>query len=490
MTSLVRGAAMAAVGSLLLVACASPEKLMETTTAGPPQPVEDAAQLPMAPTPEPEATAPSSPTPRAFATLVPGDEPPPRQAGRVLLVREGDLYLLEGRSERRITESGDYWTGVLTENGAIVAIQRSDHGGSLLVRMEVSARGVTRSADVRLSSQPDDRRPRHRSLVPSPNGEQFIVRDGQAGYVIVDLARKSRTELGGGCCASWSPDGTRVAYLALPEDHEFDEEQVPQYDLWVAEVAEEIVPRRISSELLRMLGLYGRYDEDVIWWSNGAELLVLSAEGARWVKRSAPGSELSMPGSNGLVSIDPVSGISREVASPLELRSRLAQEFPNLEDDVAISWATTPRSQERAAFLVMDYGRTYAIVVVNGEGEVVHMMGREMPGGYMVGMGAPQWSPDGGRLAYFGWNGQKRTPFIEVLDVASGRIDRVWQSGRYPKPGHWDISPDGQWVWVPVHDFNLVDGTIKRSQTFLASVDRPGHIETIQGTILDWCCIP
>ena len=486
MTSLVRGAAMAAVGSLLLVGCAHPEKLMETAPAGPPQPVEDAAQLPMEPPLETEATAPSSLTPRAFATLVPGDEPPPRQAGRVLLVREGDLYLLEGRSERRITESGDYWTGVLTENGAIVAIQRSDDGGSLLVRMEVSARGVTRSADVRLSSQPDDRRPRHRSLVSSPNGEQIIVRDGPAGYVIVDLARKSRTELGGGCCASWSPDGTKVAYLSLPEDHEFDEEKVPQYDLWVAEVAEKIVPRRISSELLRMVGLSGRYDEDVVWWRNGAELLVLSAEGARWVRRA----QLNMPGNNGLVSVDRVSGIRREVANPMELRRRLSEVFPDVEGEVAISWATTPKSHDRAAFLVMDYGRTYAILLINREGEVDQMIGREVPDGYMVGMGAPHWSADGGRLAYFGWNGQKRTPFIEVLDVASGRIDRVWQSGRYPKPGHWDISPDGQWVWVPVNDFNLVDGTFKRSQTFLASVDRPGHIETIQGTILDWCCAP
>ena len=59
MTSLVRGAAMAAVGSLLLVGCAHPEKLMETAPAGPPQPVEDAAQLPMEPPLETEATAPS-----------------------------------------------------------------------------------------------------------------------------------------------------------------------------------------------------------------------------------------------------------------------------------------------------------------------------------------------------------------------------------------------------------------------------------------------
>ena len=486
MTSLVRGAAMAAVGSLLLVGCAHPEKLMETAPAGPPQPVEDAAQLPMEPPLETEATAPSSLTPRAFATLVPGDEPPTRQAGRVLLVREGDLYLLEGRSERRITDSGDYWTGVLAEDGAIVAANWTGDGGSLLVRLEVSASGVERTAEVRLRSQPDDRRPRHRSLVPSPNGEQFIVRDGQAGYVIVDLARKSRTELGGGCCASWSPDGTRVAYLALSEDHEFDEEKVPQFDLWVAEVAEEIVPRRISSELLRMFELFGRSEEDVVWWRNGAELLVLSAEGARWVRRA----QLNMPGNNGLVSVDRVSGIRWEVANPMELRRRLSEVFPDVEGEVAISWATTPKSHDRVAFLVMDYGRTYAILLINQEGEVDQMIGREVPDGYMVGMGAPQWFPDGGRLAYSGWNGQKRTPFIEVLDVASGRIDRVWQSGRYPKPRHWDISPDGQWVWVPVNDFNLVDGTIKRSQTFLASVDRPGHIETIQGTILDWCCAP
>ena len=486
MTSLVRGAAMAAVGSLLLVGCAHPEKLMETAPAGPPQPVEDAAQLPMEPPLETEATAPSSLTPRAFATLVPGDEPPPRQAGRVLLVREGDLYLLEGRSERRITDSGDYWTGVLTEDGAIVAANWTGDGGSLLVRLEVSASGVERTAEVRLRSQPDDQGPQHGYVALSPNGDHIVVRDGPAGYVLVEMEIGSRTELGGACCASWSPDGSAIAYLDLPEDYQFEEGKVAQYDLWVAGVAEKIVPRRISSELMRMSGLFGRYDEDVVWWRNGAELLVLSAEGARWVRRA----QLNMPGNNGLVSVDRVSGIRREVANPMELRRRLSEVFPDVEGEVAISWATTPKSHDRAAFLVMDYGRTYAILLINREGEVDQMIGREVPDGYMVGMGAPHWSADGGRLAYFGWNGQKRTPFIEVLDVASGRIDRVWQSGRYPKPGHWDISPDGQWVWVPVNDFNLVDGTIKRSQTFLASVDRPGHIETIQGTMLDWCCVP
>ena len=207
---------------LFVAACSDSQEATQIPEAKSPQPVAAAAtQLPMAATPKPvSATATPSPTPRAFATLVPGTEPPPEQAGRILLVREGDLYLLEERSERRITNSGDYWAGVVTEDRTVVAIERIDNGGSRLVRLEVTVSGVSTTAEVGLSWQPDERSRRHRYLVPSPNGDQFIVRGGPRGYVVVDLARESQTELGGGCCASWSPDGSRIAYLAVPEDYE------------------------------------------------------------------------------------------------------------------------------------------------------------------------------------------------------------------------------------------------------------------------------
>lgn len=91
-------------------------------------------------------------------------------------------------------------------------------------------------------------------------------------------------------------------------------------------------------------------------------------------------------------------------------------------------------------------------------------------------------------MAYFGWYGLKRKPFIEVLDVATGRIDRVWESTVHRKPGHWDVSPDGEWVWVAVRELNPVDGSVIRTLSFLASVSQPGHVESIPNEILDWCC--
>ena len=146
-----------------------------------------------------------------------------------------------------------------------------------------------------------------------------------------------------------------------------------------------------------------------------------SAEGARWVRRA----QLNMPGNNGLVSVDRVSGIRREVANPMELRRRLSEVFPDVEGEVAISWATTPKSHDRVAFLVMDYGRTYAILLINREGEVDQMIGREVPDGYMVGMGAPHWSADGGKTGLL----RVERPEEDALHRGLGRGQRPDRQG-------------------------------------------------------------
>ena len=64
---------------------------------------------------------------------------------------------------------------------------------------------------------------------------------------------------------------------------------------------------------------------------------------------------------------------------------------------------------------------------------------------------------------------------------------------KYPKPGHWDWSPDGEWVWIVVAERIQEEYggyRVPRDVSMLASVTRPGHVESVPGIILDWCCAP
>ena len=39
---------------------------------------------------------------------------------------------------------------------------------------------------------------------------------------------------------------------------------------------------------------------------------------------------------------------------------------------------------------------------------------------------------------------------MEAFDTTTGCFDRIWESKEYPKPAHWNLSPDGEWVWIVV----------------------------------------
>ena len=425
-----------------------------------------------------------------------GDSPPasvsettraaaPIRAGWVLVLRDGDLRLLSGHWERQITHTGDYWTGALTRDGKVIGLRRADDGGSSLVRLEVAESSVTKTAEVALARKPPDWGPYPGYLAVSPDGAQVL-----AGDILVELDTGRRTELvPGGCCAVWSPDGNHIAYLARGDDWDSESPAESPRDLWVADFGGGAAPRRLATGLMDWFDMFGRDAESIVWSEDGTRVLALSADGAEWIERRGSGYWVYGPVNNRLVSVDVETGEERELASSLDLHQRLEGEVDALAAEVVVSAAATPGDGGPAAFLVMDYEHAYGIGLLDADGRLDRLVVETAPGRNTVWMGAPVWSPDGTRLAYFGWYMTIRMPFIDVLDVATGAIDRVWESTEYRKPGHWDLSPDGKWVWIVVSTYHPDDPRLTRDLSMLASVDRPGHVELVPGIVLDWCCV-
>ena len=409
----------------------------------------------------------------------------PDWAGQILVLRDGDLHLLEGQSEHQLTDSGDYWTGFLTRGGDVIALQLVDDGGSSLVRLEVQEATVTKTPEAALSRQPSEYSSRHDYLLPSPDAEDVLI-----GRSVIALGSGRRIELPAkDCCASWSPDGSLVAYLTLADNREEADLSNLRYDLWVADIQAETAPRRVATNLMTWDDPYGRRGESLAWWKNGEHLLALSSDGVTVIERSASGAGITAQMNNRLVSIDVETGGVRQLANSPDLRQQMALEVPTMEDQVVITAAATPSGHEGAAFLTMDYGSTYSIGMLNGDQRLGHFITEDIPGGQQVRMGAPVWSPDGTRFAYFGWHWRpKWMALLEVFDVSTGRIERVWQSEMYKKPGHWSWSPDGEWLWITASDYGH-DGNVTRTVSFVAHIGVPGHVETIHGTVLDWCCV-
>ena len=413
------------------------------------------------------------------------DDADPTRAGWVLVLRDGDLRLLAGHWERQVTHTGDYWTGALTGGGSVIGLRSADGGGSSLVHLEVGETAVTQTAEVALAREPPDWGPYPGYLAVSPDGTRVL-----AGGVLVELESGRRTELEpGGLGAVWSADGSHVAYLSPAGDWDPDSQTVRRFDLWVEDIRNGDAPRRVAAGLMDWFDMFGRDAESIAWSKDGTKILALSADGAKWVERRWGGYGLSGPVNNRFVSVDVETGEERVLASSLDLHRRLEGEVDVLAAEVVVSAAATHRDGVRAAFLVMDYERAYGIGLLDADGRLERLIVETAPDRHTVHMSTPVWSPDGARLAYFGWYMNIQKPFIDVLDVATGAVDRVWESTEYRKPGHWDMSPDGKWVWIVVSTDHPDDPRLTTDLSMLASVDRPGHVELVDGIVLDWCCV-
>ena len=202
----------------------------------------------------PSETTHTEPTPEKQPTA----ETTPSRAGTILVLRDGDLYQLKGQSERRITQSGDYVTGMLTRDGHVVALRQTDEESSSLVLIEVGGSSVSTTAEIRLNQPIPERMRRSGYLVPSPDGEHVLV-PGPEGYLLVSLeAKRVEREMPPGCCRSWSPDGSRVAYMVLADDQQIVDELPKKCDLWVTDSESGTSPRHVASDLMHWFDFFGR----------------------------------------------------------------------------------------------------------------------------------------------------------------------------------------------------------------------------------------
>ena len=99
----------------------------------------------------------------------------PIRAGWVLVLRDGDLWLLAGHWERQVTHTGDFWTGALTRDGSVIGVRSADGGGSALVRLEVGESTVTQTTEVALAREPPDWGPYPGYLAVSPDGTRILA---------------------------------------------------------------------------------------------------------------------------------------------------------------------------------------------------------------------------------------------------------------------------------------------------------------------------
>ena len=344
----------------------------------------------------PSETTHTEPTPEKQPTA----ETTPSRAGTILVRRDGDLYLLEGHSERRITQSGDYATGLLTRDGRIVALRQTDEESSTLVLIEVEGSSVSTTAEILLNQPIPERMRRSGYLVPSPDGEHVLV-PGPEGYLLVSLeAKRVEREMPPGCCRSWSPDGSRVAYMVLADDQQIVDELPKKYDLWVTDSESGTSPRHVASDLMHWFDFFGRYADGFAWWENGTSILALSSDDVIWIERKY---QLRGPVNNRLVSVDLATNEKSELLISSKLHQRISREVSALEDEMVISAPATTKDGDRAAFLAMDYMNVFSVGTLDSDGQLERLVTVEMPEKELVSMGAPVWSPDDKRLAYFGW---------------------------------------------------------------------------------------
>ena len=436
----------------------------------------------------PSETAQPEPTPETEPTVV----STPQRAGKILVFRDGDLYLLEGQSERRITQSGDYVTGLLTRKGRVVALRQEDEETSSLVIIEVEESGVSTPPEIPLDRPLPEWHWKVGYLLPSPDERYVIVPVAESSLMVSLDEQRVVREMPPGCCDSWSPDGGMVGYMDLVDDQQFAEDLPTRYELWVTDGGAETSPRRVGPDLMYWFDFFGRRADGFAWWRDGTSVLALPSEGVVRIGRK---NQLWGAVNNRLVSIDLTTGVESELVTSSDLHGEMKREAPTLEDEVVISAPASTKDGDRAAFLAMDYMNVYSVGMIDSDGRLERLVTVPTSDDRdLVVMGAPVWSPDDARIAYFRWKWQPSVKAsVEVVDLSTEAITRVWESVQYPKPGHWDWSPDGEWTWViaAVRTGEQDGGDrVPRDVSMLASVTQPGHVETVNGIVLDWCCAP
>ncbi len=163
-------------------------------------------------------------------------------------------------------------------------------------------------------------------LALSPNGTQLAVTAGwlrdswhNKRIALIDLASGAMQyltdERTAAICPSWSPDGTRIAYVALPEGLERLDASGPERlflgkrRIWVTAAAEGSQPVRLTGD--------DRYrDEEPVWLADGRHLLFCRIERG--------------PGDGGTKSIwmmdDHGAGLT-EIAGPLQANDTFEGEY-------------------------------------------------------------------------------------------------------------------------------------------------------------------
>ena len=434
----------------------------------------------------PSETTHTEPTPETQPTA----ETTPSRAGTILVFRDGDLYLLEGQSERRITHSGDVVDGLLTRDGRVVALRRADEESATVVLMEVEGSDVSTTSEIPLDRPLDDWTSKTDFFLPSPDDGHVFV-PGTESYLMVSLdEQRVVREMPLGCCHSWSPDGRMVGYMDLVDGQQFVEDLPRRYELWVTDAEGRTSPRRVASDLMHWFDFFGRIADGFTWWRDGTSILALPSDDVVWIDRK---NQVRGPVNNRLVSIDLTTGDVSELVTSPGLHRQMKPEAPTLEDEVVISAPASTKDGDRAAFLAMDYMNVYSVGIIDAGGQLERLVTVPTPDDReLVAMGAPVWSHDDSKIAYFGWRWRPTVKaFIKVFDPSTEAITRVWESVQYPKPVHWDWSPDGEWIWIiaAVRTEEQHGGVrVPHDMSLLASVTHPGHVEPVHGIVLDWCC--